>query len=60
MAGPLSSWVDFDAFLAASPIAYSPAIVPSAVFFGFFQVSHLPLLSMSILYNQYIVNHQTE
>ncbi len=57
MAGPLSSWVDFGPLLATSPIANGPAIVPSTVFFGFFQVSHLPLLSMSILYNQYVVNH---
>lgn len=57
MAGSLASWVDFGTFFAASPIADGPTIVPSAVFFGFFQVSHLPLLSMSILYNQYVVNH---
>lgn len=57
MAGSLASWVDFGPFLASSPIADGPAIVPSAVFFGFFQVSHLPLLSMSILYNQYVINH---
>lgn len=56
MAGPLSSWIDFSSLLATSPIADGTAIVPSAVFFGFFQVSHLPLLSMSILYNQYVVN----
>lgn len=42
MAGPLSSWIDFGPLLATSPIADGPAIVPSAVFFGFFQVSHLP------------------